>query len=516
MFDIFNHFKGQTLETPEDYQVETDDPQLDQLSENATSLYPDDKNDQQMAELAKYYNLTVPKHQSTILDEEKFNPKSEGLDLSSVPYQQRADYQAEQLVSGEQGGIPDLRRADGSSLQKASYKNSTVSKLMNQLGSVLPQAAADEMPVSAPVPASVPQVDPMAARQAQLDAAQADRRKNLQNSVVRGASTDILNAGLQMMGVDQKLTPGYGDERLNKMTDLELQNLEGQMKLAGQVGTEEKAKIDLNDLKSMSDPSSPGSVALRDAASKFLGANKNPKMAAALAGMSGQQIQNLLGDDLAGILAKQDAREQQDKQFNLRLTELRDARADRNTLAKDRAEDKAEDKKQKIDEKTKTADKKKEESMFEVEDRRNTILNNINKLDNIISKRGTWELLGSHNQEIDAMVDEIATDMAKLTDPKSVARPSEVELWRNSLIESGFRNRNSTARDVLNKFKDRVEDRTKFAYEVRGLNTPEPLVKPITEFSKSNKKIESKQYSPSRNQTKIVYSDGTTEVINGK
>lgn len=48
-------------------------------------------------------------------------------------------------------------------------------------------------------------------------------------------------------------------------------------------------------------------------------------------------------------------------------------------------------------------------------------------------------------------------------------------------------------------------------YSTSGIEAPKP-VKP----DKSNKKIKSKQYSPSRNQTRIIYEDGSTETVNGR
>jgi hypothetical protein len=116
------------------------------------------------------------------------------------------------------------------------------------------------------------------------------------------------------------------------------------------------------------------------------------------------------------------------------------------------------------------ADEKKVASLNEVEDRRRNILDNVDLVDKMIEDKGTFEMFGSHNADLDRRIDMIATDMAKLADPTSVARPSEVEMFKKGLVESGLTRRNSTARDLLKNFKGEVEQRASNAYEIRGLS----------------------------------------------
>jgi NACalpha-BTF3-like transcription factor len=313
MFDFFNHFKD-AEQTPETVVPTTEETQYDQ-------------NDPQLAELAKFYNIGTPAHQSVILDEEK-------QDLSSVPYQQRADYQAEQLVPGEQSGIPDIQRDNGSKVQKASYKNSTVSKLMGQLGTVLPQAAADEMPAPMPTPEVAPQspaVDPMALRQAQLDAAQADQRDRLADGVLRGASTDALNAALMGWGVKERLTPGYADQRLNEKAGLQLKDLEGQMKLAGQVGAEEEAKINLNNQAQMSDPNSQASQLYKQTVVELYGLD--PK---SIEGASAQQLMSTYGEKLGNMIKDKAEQKLRQAQIDAAAESARNSREDRKMAMEDR------------------------------------------------------------------------------------------------------------------------------------------------------------------------------------
>ena len=127
----------------------------------------------------------------------------------------------------------------------------------------------------------------------------------------------------------------------------------------------------------------------------------------------------------------------------------------------------------KAQEKQNERDEKKKVSLSEVENRRQNIMDNIGILDKMIGDKGTYEVMGSHNQDMDRLVDQIATDMAKLQDPDSVARPGEVELVKQGLVKSGFQNTNATARDLLKNFTTEVDRRAETAYKVRGIDSPQ-------------------------------------------
>lgn len=123
---------------------------------------------------------------------------------------------------------------------------------------------------------------------------------------------------------------------------------------------------------------------------------------------------------------------------------------------------------------TKAAEKadKLKTSMNEIEDRRQNINANLDQLKTMISEKGTYEQFGSHNQDMDRLIEQTATDMAKLMDPNSVARPSEVEAVKKTLIKPGFANTNATAMDILNNFQTEVDRRASSAYKIRGLEAP--------------------------------------------
>ena len=115
---------------------------------------------------------------------------------------------------------------------------------------------------------------------------------------------------------------------------------------------------------------------------------------------------------------------------------------------------------------------KKKTTLNEIEDRRMNIEDNISRLEKMIDKKGTYETFGSHNADMERLVDQIATDMAKLTDPNSVARPSEVEMFKRGLVQPGLGMRNSTAKDILKNFRGEVNKRTENAYKIRGVDNP--------------------------------------------
>ena len=115
---------------------------------------------------------------------------------------------------------------------------------------------------------------------------------------------------------------------------------------------------------------------------------------------------------------------------------------------------------------------KKLATMNEIEDRRQNMNTNLSKLKSMIDEDGTYEMFGSHNQDIDRLTEQIATDMAKLMDPNSVARPAEVEAIKKTLVRPGFSNKNSTAVNVLKNFEDEVNIRADSAYKIRGLESP--------------------------------------------
>ncbi len=108
----------------------------------------------------------------------------------------------------------------------------------------------------------------------------------------------------------------------------------------------------------------------------------------------------------------------------------------------------------------------------EVENRRSNIRENSKKLLALVKDKGTYEVFGSHNADLDTLAEQIATDQAKLQDPNSVARPSEVESVKKNLITAGLGSRNQTAEVQLKNFFKTVDQRAEQAYKTRGMRPP--------------------------------------------
>jgi hypothetical protein len=81
-------------------------------------------------------------------------------------------------------------------------------------------------------------------------------------------------------------------------------------------------------------------------------------------------------------------------------------------------------------------------------------------------------MFGPQNENMNRRIENIATDMAKLSDPSSVARPSEVEGFKRGLIEAGIFKSNSTAKQILKDFESEVQSRANNAYKIRGVEMP--------------------------------------------
>lgn len=108
-------------------------------------------------------------------------------------------------------------------------------------------------------------------------------------------------------------------------------------------------------------------------------------------------------------------------------------------------------------------------AMVEVQDRYNNIKEQIGQIKAQVEKSGTYDLTGPHNALLEQRLTSIATDMAKLVDPNSVARESEVEAFKKMLFSPSAWMQNKTALGVLDGFDQMVDQRIDNAYRVRGL-----------------------------------------------
>lgn len=122
--------------------------------------------------------------------------------------------------------------------------------------------------------------------------------------------------------------------------------------------------------------------------------------------------------------------------------------------------------------KAKAAADKKAQSVLEIEDRYQNIKDRVEGLRTLINENGTYELVGPHNELMTQKLNDIAVDTAKLVDPGSVARESDINLAKKSLPGVGVRQSNATALKLLQEFETDMGKRRANAYKVRGLDLP--------------------------------------------
>ena len=108
-------------------------------------------------------------------------------------------------------------------------------------------------------------------------------------------------------------------------------------------------------------------------------------------------------------------------------------------------------------------------SEVELNSRVTNIQSNIDKLKGIIGKTGTFEMFGPESDTMDQVIQDIAVDYAKMVDPESVARESEVESAKKMLNVKGLGTRNSTALTSLDEFRDQLETRVNSRRSAQGL-----------------------------------------------
>lgn len=101
------------------------------------------------------------------------------------------------------------------------------------------------------------------------------------------------------------------------------------------------------------------------------------------------------------------------------------------------------------------------------------IRDNIAEVRSMIQDKGTYEVMGPHNEILNARLLAIGTDLAKLRDPGSVAKEGEVRRELQGLPKvSAFAMRNETALATLDNLEKQIEQRRRRAYEIRTLSPP--------------------------------------------
>ncbi len=120
--------------------------------------------------------------------------------------------------------------------------------------------------------------------------------------------------------------------------------------------------------------------------------------------------------------------------------------------------------------------KLKERQMVEIDTFVANIKDNINSLRAQVKEDGTFEMFGPGSANMERYLTGIATDLAKLADPGSVAREGEVALQRRGLFDPNTLSvRNATAGQILDQLEKDIEKKRQNAMAKRGL-TDAPVV----------------------------------------
>lgn len=101
--------------------------------------------------------------------------------------------------------------------------------------------------------------------------------------------------------------------------------------------------------------------------------------------------------------------------------------------------------------------------------RASNIMDNADKLYNIVDEYGTFEATGPASGQMDSLIYNIAIDYAKIVDPDSVAREGEVAAAEKYMLPvKGLFTKNSTAKTLVKNLKSQIAERIK----TRGESTP--------------------------------------------
>lgn len=161
-----------------------------------------------------------------------------------------------------------------------------------------------------------------------------------------------------------------------------------------------------------------------------------------------------------------------------RAARLQAAQADANARAAQRAEDKAAEQARRDAEYARNLTDKQRQQVADVENFRTNIKDNIALLKKQIEDTGTFELTGPESADMERRITAIATDMAKLADPGSVAREGEVATAKKGLFPTSgwgaLTTFDDTAQTVLDNLASEVDARASNAYRIRGLPPPTP------------------------------------------
>jgi hypothetical protein len=293
----------------------------------------------------------------------------------------------------------------------------------------------------------------------EYELAKEQANRNQLMAILGKAATQI-GGGIASLGAGSQVKlDDSGFDNLMKIADRPISQLQEKQKY-------NSAKAELDDENKMRDPNSEISKMVTGIAQK-VGILKPGQSASAMAlKNAGVNLGTLLSTIEAGN-ARRDAAALAREASDSSRRERMDMRAE-------------EDAKKRLDKRKLVTE--------EIEARKRTIGDNIKRARDLIEQYGTVEATGPEAELLQGILDEIAVDTAKLQDPDSVARPAEVQLVRKNLIPEDTLGRmtmtNDTAKDILDQFEKRINERAATGYKVRGVQQPMEEQSPTDNNSK--------------------------------
>ena len=440
--------------------------------------------------------IVAPKGPSTLESLKDFAKKNPGKIVGGLTLAEIA----RQMMGGDEPPAPPMTPKGPEQILPDNY-NQLAQAEANSMGGAPESGPSLSVPAQVlanfkgvPTGGDLPQAQPTAPQEMDfvkmMEAAQnqAGEDRNMAKLV---RASELFGAGMA------RIKPEHGSSDIMRAdAEKSVENAKGKITASKDQQAFNKAKDELNDETKMRDPNSDVSKMVTQIAQK-VGILKPGQSSSAMA------LKNA-GVNLGTLLA---------------TIEAGNARRDAASLARTLKSDEKETARQfKAEEEEKKRTDKRKLVTEEIEARKRTIEDNIKRARDLVEKYGTVEATGPQAELLQGMLDEIAVDTAKLQDPDSVARPAEVQLVRSSLIPEDTLGRmtmtNKTATSILDEFEKRIQERAATGYKVRGIE--QPTDRKSSGNNNSGKTVVSKQYSPSRDKTKLVYSDGTEELVDGK
>ena len=336
------------------------------------------------------------------------------------------------VTTSKQNAVPSSAMSSSAGAEES--QASKLSKILDEEMAKLPK---DEKPAPS---------DRLAYMEMMQNAQQSANQNEFNAALLKAA----MQAGAAIAGPGVKMDTSIADA-LAKSAQTPVSNVKGLMETDVSSKKLIQLEKEMEDESKMRDPNSQISKTMAEAAVRagFIKPGTNA---------SAYTLQKM-GLNLTSILNAQEAAKT--RKHALDLAQLEDKRKS----------------KEKEEEKELARQDKRKLITEEVEGFRSTIKSNLLRAKELLDKAGTFELFGSEAEELNAIMDEIATDTAKLQDPKSVARPTEVKLVRQNLVPGTMMGQlgmtNETAQKILDQFEKRVDERANTAYSVRGIKLPE-------------------------------------------